>query len=39
MEGLLLTLTPDMFLKDIREDNVPDINNLEKISLNRRLRY
>ena len=38
-EGLLLALTPEMFLKDIREDNVPDIDHLEKISLNRRLRY
>ncbi|KAJ8973156.1 hypothetical protein NQ317_017929 [Molorchus minor] len=35
----LLTLTPAMFLQDIRENGVPDLDNIGEVSLKRRARY
>ena len=35
----LMALTPEMFLKEIREDSVPDLDYLEKVSLTQRLRH
>lgn len=37
-EGLM-ALTPEMFLKEIHEDGVPDIDLIEEKSLNKRLKY
>ncbi|KAJ8974100.1 hypothetical protein NQ317_003899 [Molorchus minor] len=35
----LLTLTPAMFLQDIRENGVPDLDNIGEVPLKRRARY
>ncbi|KMQ82170.1 hypothetical protein RF55_23922, partial [Lasius niger] len=35
----LVTLTPEMFLKDIRESGVPDLDNIDRSKLKRRYVY
>ncbi|XP_014204737.1 uncharacterized protein LOC106636755 [Copidosoma floridanum] len=35
----LIALTPEMFLKEKREDGVPDLDQVGQISLNKRLKY
>ena len=35
----LLAITPDMFLKEIRQEGTPDLDHLAKTSLNRRMKY
>lgn len=37
-EGLM-AIAPEMFLKEIRQDGTPDLDQIEEVSLNKRLNY